>query len=146
MNRELLERVRTLIAAGAPVDMEVPWVCGTTACIGGWAIQLAGYELVEEKSWFRGRVIDHVCVMGNTRAVPFDAARAVLGLTEEEAYTLFFVSDWPTDLRSDYYRAESQQDRDGVRAAVLARIDRMLGPTPAQIEARVAEVLKATVG
>jgi hypothetical protein len=154
MNSELLARVRTLIEAGAPVDMDT-WSCGTAACIGGWAVQLAGFHLVEEtrvvRKWDWFRLIErhvsagHVCLMGDTRAEVHDAARAALGLTEAEADSLFYVDMWPADLSAAYELAELVDDADGMRAAVLARIDRMLRPvpTPEQIDARVREVVKA---
>jgi hypothetical protein len=55
--------------------------CGTTACIGGWAIILAGEK---EGGW------------------PGGQAARLLGLSKEQASLLFHVSYWPDEYRLRY--------------------------------------------
>ena len=61
--------------------------CGTTHCIGGWALVLSGADLI----WKYGQVLD--VIIDGDMAPPFVAARKVLGLTLAEAIRLFYAKD-----------------------------------------------------
>lgn len=83
--------------------------CGTTACIAGWAVQLAaevqpncGYEPRWVKSTDGGGRDDLVVLRRGTRPGPWavtvsEAARDLLDITYEEACHLF-AGDWDASL------------------------------------------------
>lgn len=109
-NIELLTRVRDYIAVNPQsLDMDI-WAtlkdvvefkdgqakvsCGTTACIAGWAVQLAGDKLLVEEPCYpfnEGTVFDiDQCVAKNGRVTHIDdRAQKLLGLTGIEADILF---------------------------------------------------------
>lgn len=62
---------------------EVDPECGTTLCAAGWAAHLGGYTLIVDG----GAYLDPAHVL----SVPV-AARALLGLTDEQANDLFYAS------------------------------------------------------
>lgn len=97
--------------------------CGTAACIGGWAVILAG-----EKATNSGR----------TQA----RARKLLGLTKAQACGVFGISMWPSDLRErhDFYDpAESDRKRAGRKARAAARVIDMI------LEGRLGETSSGTI-
>lgn len=80
---------------------EDPPPCGTTACIGGWALILSQYQ--------------------GKGPVDRDAAKA-LHLTKKQAVRLFYVSFWPPEFKDAYLRAKPKK-----RAAIAAaRIDHFI--------------------
>jgi hypothetical protein len=147
MNLDLLARVRAHIAAGADVDMH-EWRCGTAACIGGWAVQLAGYAIADRRrslaDWVSG-FRPQVCLLGESRAEVHDAAQTLLGLTDDEAEALFYMSSWPSDLSQRYYAADDNNDTDAMRAAVLERIDRLMGVTLDAVTAAARDAMRPAV-
>jgi len=70
--------------------------CGTACCIAGWAVFLAnkrlciGNDTVETAS---GRPLGSVSAW----------AQSYLGLTDDEADRLFYLSRWPVEYRFDRY-------------------------------------------
>lgn len=69
---------------GEPGSQPVP-KCGTVGCISGWARVLSGDE--------------------------HGISRALLGLDDEQAERLFYVSAWPAKLMSKYVSAKTQLTR-----------------------------------
>lgn len=68
--------------------------CGTTACIAGWTLILAGYEIVPESN-MSSRFVGNEIV----EDIPSKAAE-LLGIEPDKfgGYPLFFRSTWPDDL------------------------------------------------
>lgn len=109
-NIELLTQVRDLIAADpgklymhtwAEVDRQPDFnedgfakiQCATTACVAGWAVQLAGLKLYVTERCRRanGSLMVVNAVAKNGRVVGIEGqARKLLGLTWEEASWLFY--------------------------------------------------------
>jgi hypothetical protein len=113
-NIELLTQVRDLIKAQPEkLDMST-WAtvnsdsvdlgngttakvsCGTTACIAGWAVQLAGHKLLVnlDSRPYDGSFLINQSVAKNGRAVDIEeSARKLLGLTEKEVGVLFYAPE-----------------------------------------------------
>ena len=99
MNVELLEKVKTAILADAShFDMRyfaaksVPG-CGTVMCIAGHALHIG-----------KGLTIEQI-IYGK----PFFDAKELLGITDEQAESLFILSFWPDDLVDKWYEANFEQ-------------------------------------
>lgn len=67
--------------------------CGTSACIGGWAIFLSDKKLNSP-----GEHMD-------------DKAQALLGFPKRELTSLFYANCWPEDLRDEYYSLHRERDK-----------------------------------
>lgn len=90
------------------MDYGLSWefpICGTSLCIAGHALALSGfpdyaeYELLQK-------------------------ARELLGIEYKDvSYTLFYVEDWPKDLKDRFYAAKTPEERALIGAE---RIDRFL--------------------
>lgn len=112
-NIPLLTQVRDLIQADAskldmslwasvPVDavqlnggITAKVSCGTTACVAGWTVQLAGDQLLVREDQVAEStdtydVSESVAKNGRVCGIE-DRARKLLGLTYEEAGDLFFL-------------------------------------------------------
>lgn len=87
VNINLLRRIQQQIQESPNTFNMDYWECGTTCCIGGWALRLAG----EQFNWF-------------DQDIQRRAAEG-LGLTPRQAQMLFHVAHWPKDLRYRHYRA-----------------------------------------
>lgn len=134
LNVELLERVKAHIleepkrlAMGTFAERNEEAPCGTVACIAGWSLVLEkGARMVTKKlaDFGEGYYEDHF-VYRNNRPIddPHEHAKKILGLTEEEAMTLFYVEDWPDDLTVNYMAAKRPDKRALITAA---RIDRLI--------------------
>jgi hypothetical protein len=88
-NVELLTRVRDLIREDpSKLDMS-DWArpCGTTACIAGWAVQLAGDKLEFGDHQVVSRAQDGTLCDVDTRAAD------LLGLNEYEVNALFYCEN-----------------------------------------------------
>ncbi len=111
LNVELLERVaKTIVENPDRFAMET-WIgpCGTTACIGGWAISL---EMGE------GRSLAEVKKAVSDFSIMHQAARVIFG-PEAGTYTgvhLFGLSSWPENFKNAYIEAPTS----GIRAKVAA--------------------------
>ena len=57
--------------------------CGTTACIAGWALTLAGKRMRKFTNYM-------------------NQGRKILGLTQQEARKLFLVDNWPEKFQERY--------------------------------------------
>lgn len=108
MNAVLLRRVQKEIVRRGKVTMADP-----QRCIGGVALELAGYEYIHGR-WHNGA--------GEIVAWQW-AAEAEAELTPEQGDALFLVSNWPREFRSQYWNCSTEKE--AVRAAV-ARIDAFL--------------------
>lgn len=90
--------------------------CGTTQCIAGWAIQLEGDMVfaADIALTYDGCAPDY-------SVDPDEEAAEILGLTEDEASTLFHTYnndlDWPQILRSIGDGANVQETIDDARDA-----------------------------
>jgi hypothetical protein len=91
-----------------------PW-CGTTACIAGHAILLAGIPMaavnsysstisVTKTPWPLRKYVES----GN--GILNLVAQGILGLSEDQASGLFHVIDWPLGFRRRYMAAEAADD------------------------------------
>lgn len=113
--------------------------CGTVGCIAGWACILNSKKdekalrrqaKNDSRSWRVGRI--HFDV-----SVP-DKAQKILGLTDRQRDSLFYVSSWPTEFMLAYYKARTQKDTTRVVINLLkavikskgAILDRAPEPTP----------------
>ena len=100
MNVELLEKVKQHILEN-PESLDMHrWSCETTACISGWAVRLSERENV---SMVDGEI--------------------PLGLDDDEACRLFYLSGWPSRLRRRYDNAKTPRTRSKVAAQ---RIDHFI--------------------
>lgn len=83
--------------------------CGTVCCIGGWACALEG-QFSGNDEYTKRKAIE------------------LLGLTEDEARTLFYAGGWPRDLYNKYLEACDLYGRNSRECAEIAaeRIDRFL--------------------
>lgn len=96
MNRELL-REAYLYSVAHPEEHDQSYfyyidrdACGTSACIGGRALLLAGYQLRYRDDNYDYPVLEVVTPSGRAATNVASAAVAVCGLTEEQADELFF--------------------------------------------------------
>lgn len=71
--------------------------CNTTMCIAGWAVALTPNRYRKHQ-------------LGP------DCAQDLLKITEYEGQILFYVDDWPDDLKKRYTNAESNRERAQVAA------------------------------
>jgi hypothetical protein len=83
-----LDQVRTFLRAHPKLHVQSSWVCGTTACIAGWAVALDEGKKAWDwlpadgepySSFIEGRIVER-------------DARILLGLTVDEADALFLES------------------------------------------------------
>lgn len=144
VNIALLMEVRDAIARHRRVDMR-GWIyqpgdedeflpddaltgvlvedCGTVGCIAGWAVAVARPDMLVED-------------------VPFLSAE-ILNLGREQARSLFYLSEWPGDLKHEYHRAEAFRDLNAMARAVVNRIDAFILDLPMQWASDLApEVLR----
>ncbi len=84
MNKELLYQIIDVIAKEPKTFDMSTWGCGTTACIGGWALRLT------HSTWLS--VHEDIHLM----------ARRVLELSDDEARRLFYTKHWPESFKRDY--------------------------------------------
>lgn len=75
---------------GEPSRQKIP-DCGTVACIAGWTCALGT----------RGRLMDGVRY----------TAQNLLGITSPQADALFYVQNWPTELKQRYIKAKTVRQR-----------------------------------
>lgn len=82
---------------GEPTKQKIP-SCGTIGCIAGWCVLLS---------------IDEDQIDDYARGVlrPFDAAQGLLGITNTEAWRLFYVSRWSQANREAYQNAKTARKR-----------------------------------
>lgn len=91
-NKELAIRVRDSIRAEPEKHRQNSYGttdpdCGTTMCIGGWAIVLSGNIAYEWEDWGEGyRELD----VSDPDSNMFDSASEALGLSQDAANDLFF--------------------------------------------------------
>jgi hypothetical protein len=117
VNRELFQKIHDIIAAQTAerrVHYQQTWEsqgsCGTTRCVAGWAIHLTTGEPVfvhDSAITPPAHLSPSLVELARTRGISADSgdadyfdlipllARDLLGLTEKDAYTLFFVADTP---------------------------------------------------
>lgn len=119
MNIELLKKVKQAILDnpehfdmssffdGCDDDPKLLGKCNTTACIAGWAIHLSGCPVTELD-------LEH------------DLGRDLLGLTEDQANTLFYEDYWPGYIYNEYYEALEDEDHLGMAKAAAKIIDRLI--------------------
>lgn len=81
--------------------------CGTTACIAGWAIHLSGCPITDLD-------FEH------------DLGKDLLGLTEDQAQSLFYEDGWPGAIYNEYYEALEEEDHLGMAKAAAKMIDRLI--------------------
>lgn len=104
MNKELIKKIITQIEDNPGSWDQTAWagqgVCGATFCVAGWACELTGYSpRFEEFSLGGQSPITSVAENESGQQVQIEFhARAVLGLSHEEAYELFFAPE-PVALR-----------------------------------------------
>lgn len=87
-NVELLEATLKHITDHPEQHDQTSWArtdlaCGTAACFAGWACELAGYQLDLGHNW------DAYCFVNGRREGIRETAQALLGLSNQEASTLF---------------------------------------------------------
>lgn len=78
--------------------------CGTAACIGGWAIHLAGLN-----GRVRKPLVDTGKYRRKTNSAPM--ARKLLRLSEADGDRLFARSSWPKPFYDRYYHATTLRQR-----------------------------------
>lgn len=85
-NVDLMLQVRNQITTHPETHDQGSWACGTTACIAGWAVQLAGHEL----DWYRDEGVT-VAARTTSGGTIEEEAEEELGLSPREAVVLFFT-------------------------------------------------------
>lgn len=90
--------------------------CGTTACIGGWAVAILKQITPREAALENG-------VTDFSRNA---AARYALLLTEAQAERLFYRTSWPDRFRDDYLWARHNQDMTKAAQVAAERIDHFI--------------------
>lgn len=115
MNRELFQKIHDIIGAqDSWAHNQQTWEsqgsCGTTRCVAGWAIHLttdAPVFIHDPAVTPPAHLSPELVELARTRGISADSgdadyfdlipllARDLLGLTEKDAYTLFFVADTP---------------------------------------------------
>lgn len=102
VNERLLRQVQQQILA-EPASLHMgTFDCGTAACIAGHALRLSGNPVVNPHE-----PALHQRVRGY--AHPWDVAREVLALTEDEAQRLFDADSWPQPFRIHFAEETVQQ-------------------------------------
>lgn len=101
-NVDLMLEIKAAIESNPTAHDQKYWVrdtnvCGTTRCIAGWAIHLAGgYELMWSTEQFGNdsvTVADFAYGASGVRYEIADLAAAEMGLNEDEMYDLFWTGD-----------------------------------------------------
>lgn len=92
-NVDLMLRVREQITTHPETHNQNQWArrgsCGTTHCIGGWAV---AFSRSSDMEWYSLGDLNsdlEACITVAGQYIP-DAARDALGLTEKEAERLFY--------------------------------------------------------
>jgi aspartyl/asparaginyl-tRNA synthetase len=118
MNTELLQKIKQkIIENPSHLDMNT-WSCGTTACIAGWAGKLSNIKFpdVLEPLSSSKFIAQYSCE-------PMEMGIRLLDLTYAQAYRLFFVNNWPIELREAYDNAKSSNCK---IKATCKRIDKFI--------------------
>lgn len=97
MNTELFRKIYTQIAS-EPESFDMgDWEregdpeCGTTRCVAGWAI---AFELdIDRKGFIYSKDLSELGKRFEVNPSYFKVGAALLGLTHEEAYMLFYASE-----------------------------------------------------
>jgi len=90
LNVALLEKIRDHILAEPNGFYMQDWECGTTCCIGGWAVKLSGQE------W-------------NRRTTE---PENLLGLSNwKQELSLFYTTNWPKKYEKAYDNAKTPKGR-----------------------------------
>jgi hypothetical protein len=124
LNKDLLLKVKDAILA-EPLEFDMAgWAlnnmrrrfedhhwCGTTHCIGGYALTLSGIP-----SNLPG-------MSGNTI---FQRACEALDIDSNKGADLFYTDDWPHNFRRDYYSGYKQDDFAKMADAAARRIDQFI--------------------
>jgi hypothetical protein len=145
MNVELLQQIKAAILA-EPLKFDMSaWFhadqnspCGTAACIAGWAVTI---QMKAEK--LREARFAYDAGDGN-EGVERDGKKA-LGLTDQQAYRLFFYDTWPVPFRHEYSEASGFWYDDPVSGEFVkgAYVDRRVA---AEVAARRIDHFIATEG
>lgn len=109
MNIPLLRKVQSaILAEPEKFDMsaffrkaEKP-ECGTTACIGGWAIALSKNRMPS--------------ISMDNSSTNDDRAERLLGLSCEQGWTLLYDRWWPEPFRKQYKKAQTAKQRAEIAA------------------------------
>jgi hypothetical protein len=96
-NVDLMLEVKHAIENDPSAHDQMYWVrsrtCGTTMCIAGWAVHLAGkHEFKFDYSHDGSLTVDYVRTPEGHSLVP-DVAADLLGLDEDESYRIFWTQD-----------------------------------------------------
>ena len=115
-----LERLYAKLEALPPHSIDMHgWAknCGTVACIAGHCmLGLRGYRAELKHTIIGPRLV----LLHHGVAVDWEtAATQYLGLSEDQAGTLFWVSGWPDTFRDRFYDNPSPEAQKGI---VLARL------------------------
>lgn len=122
MNEKLLRKVQAdFIAHPEKCNMsffadETP--CGTVVCIAGDTLLLAGYKLTESVSL--GKKVLRFKDSNGLVNDEADVAAELLGLDEQEAWSLFYVTNWPRKFHERYVNAKTPAE---IAQVVSDRID-----------------------
>jgi len=144
MNVKLLRRIQRVIKKRADqFDMNT-WFnkdstashCGTTACLAGWALTLAGrksHQLASPLKIARGLCqgfnenFDSIGVIGGERNYTIAVKGATeLGLDYNQAEKLFYINHWPAKFSVGYYRARDKNDNVEKARVTCERIDHFI--------------------
>jgi len=115
MNVKLLRRIQKAIRKEPRRFNMLWWVvtgdqespCGTSACIGGYAVILSKIpKLLTTKKW-----LDAVEDIRKDSSNTWDPAKAVLGLDTDQATRLFDENRWPREFSVAYQATEDRRER-----------------------------------
>lgn len=119
MNTELMLRVADAIEAHPERFDMSEWIyadpCGTSGCIAGWTVMTACGDRLRVYNTKQITLDGHV-------AGTASLAQDLLGLDDETADNLFFMSEWPNDIREQIDEGEMSEAQG---AAIMLR--RMAG-------------------
>ena len=143
LNKKLLRKIsKHILAHPKNLDMGVFYdvepvkgknMCGTIACVAGWAVALGakGYDVELEHKIKRINAFDpelHPEELSNEiSSIDFeDDARQILGLTDNQAEYLFHVGNWPEEFAVKYNAAYRKGRLAEAAKITVARIEHLI--------------------
>jgi hypothetical protein len=110
-----------------------PSKCGTSCCIGGYALANLGYRhrAIPVNDGMGGVDIRRYLVSPKGKNLgdiykSEQEARKQLGLTHVQAKVLFFEENWPEPFKSDFWKAKDYQSKEMAAKVAAARIDHFI--------------------
>lgn len=122
--REILNRTIEAIKAADPARLDMlRW----EHCIAGYVCRAVGASVEPDRrtflEWLTRQPVTFSAVFADGADDVDDAARRALDMTDREADALFYLGDWPAELAEAYKAAWFEQDDEGIRNAMIARLN-----------------------